>query len=94
MNFNLFVGQQNLVVDLGDADFSEDPDPRKISIDDGGIMSHWGGKAIEGHAYLERWRDNTGNNFYVLFQVVGLDNRSRFMAFLWRRLPGGKVVTR
>ena len=51
----LVVGQQNLVVDLGTADFSTDPDPRKISIDDHRILAD-GGKAAEGHVYLDAAR--------------------------------------
>jgi hypothetical protein len=42
--------------------------------------------------YLERVRDDRGNNFYVLFQIVAVDKESRYMAFLWRKLPGGKIV--
>ena len=42
--------------------------------------------------YLERIRDNRGNNFYVLFKIVAVDKDSRYMAFLWRKLLGGKVV--
>ena len=50
--------------------------------------------AVEGKVYLERVRDTEGNNFYVLFQVIAVDKDSRYMAFLWRKLPGGKVVKR
>ena len=88
--FNMSVGQQNLVVDLGPADFKKDPEPAKISIDDAGVGVV--AKAVEGHVYLERIRDNHGNNFYVLLQVVAVDRDSRYMAFLWRLLPGGKIV--
>jgi hypothetical protein len=89
--FNMVVGQQNLVVDLGPIDFEKDPKPAKISIDDPRIISGQA-KAVAGHVYLERVRDSRGNNFYVVFQVVAVDPGSRYMAFLWRRLPGGKVV--
>jgi hypothetical protein len=89
--FNMAVGQQNLVVDLGEADFGKDPDPAKISIDQPGV-SAGDAKAVAGHVYLERVRDDRGNNFYVLVQVVAVDRDSRYMAFLWRKLPGGKVV--
>jgi hypothetical protein len=92
-NFNLAGGQQNLVVDLGKADFEKDPDPSKISIDQPGVDSA-SAKAVPGHVYLERVRDDRGNNFYVLFQVVAVDPDSRYVAFLWRRLPGGKMVKR
>jgi uncharacterized protein (TIGR03067 family) len=92
-NINLVNGQHNIVVDLGLADFTQDPDPREISIDDRRIQPQ-GGKAVLDHVYLQRVHDSAGNRFYVLFQVVGLDTeRGRYMAFLWRRLPGGKVVT-
>jgi hypothetical protein len=37
--FNMVVGQQNLVVDLGEADFGKDPEPAKISIDQPGVFS-------------------------------------------------------
>ena len=89
--FNTKVGQQNLVVDLGKVDFRNTPDPARISIDHPGVLPGEG-TAVEGHVYLERIRDDRGNNFYVLFQVVAVDKGSRYMAFLWRKLPGGKVV--
>ncbi len=91
-NFNMLGGQDNLVVDLGEVDFTKDPDPTKISIDHPGVMTGGVAKAVEGHVYLERVRNNRGNNFYVLFQVVAVDTDTRYMAFLWRKLPGGKVV--
>jgi hypothetical protein len=88
--FNMSNGQQNLVVDLGEADFGKDPDPAKISIDKPGVFSG-DAKAVMGHVYLERVRDDRGNDFNILFQVVAVDKDSRYMAFLWRKLPGGKV---
>lgn len=90
-DFNMVVGHQNLVVDLGKADFEKDPDPSKISIDRAAVFSG-GADAIEGHVYLERVRDHQGNNFYVLFQIVAVDKDSRYMAFLWRKLPGGQII--
>jgi hypothetical protein len=87
---NMTVGQQNLLVDLGQADFTKNPDPAKISIDHPGVVTV--AKAVEGHVYLERIRDQRGNNFYVLLQVVAVDKGGRYMAFLWRMLPGGKIV--
>src|SRR5262249_44178424 len=89
--FNMSVGQQNLVVDLGDVDFAKDPDPSKISINHPDVLTGQA-KAVEGHMYLERVRDSRGNNFYVVFQMVAVGKASRYMAFLWRKLPGGKVV--
>jgi hypothetical protein len=89
--WNMTVGQQNLVVDLGKTDFEKDPDPAKISIDDLRVMTT-DTTAIPGHVYLERIRDNRGNNFYVVFLVVAVDPASRYMAFFWRKLPGGRVA--
>jgi hypothetical protein len=88
---NTLVGQQNLVVDLDEADFGKDLDPAKINIDNPRVFSNHA-HALEGHVYLERVRDDRGNNFYVLFRVVAVDKESRYMAFLWRKLPGGSVV--
>jgi hypothetical protein len=51
-------------------------------------------KVVEGHVYLERVRDDSGNKFYVVLKVIATDKDSRYMAFVWRRLPGGKVVKR
>ena len=85
------TGGQNLAVDLGKVDFKKDPDPAKITIDHPGIVTN-AALAVEGHVYLVRIRDDRGNNFYVLFQIVGVDEGSRYMAFFWRKLPGGKVV--
>jgi RNA polymerase sigma factor (sigma-70 family) len=92
-NLNMSTHQQNLVVDLGKVDFAKDPDPATISINHEGVFSA-SAKAVEGHVYMERIRDDQGNNFYVLFQVVAVDKESRYVGFLWRKLPGGKVVKR
>jgi hypothetical protein len=75
---------------LGKTDFLIDPEPTKISINDPSVLS-CSGKAVVGHVYLERIHDDWGNHFYVLFQVVALED-DRYMAFIWRRLPGGKIV--
>jgi len=88
--FNMLVGQQNLVVDLGKTDFEKNPDPAKIDIDHPGVVSGQA-LAVEGHVYLERIRDDRGNSFYVLFQIVAVDKDSRYMGFIWRKLPGGAV---
>ncbi len=90
-DLNMAVGQQNLVVDLARADFEKDPNPGRISIDDSRVMSY-GAHAWPNHVYLERIRDRRGNDFFVLFLMVEVDPTSRYIAFLWRRLPGGKVV--
>ena len=50
--------------------------------------------AISGLCYAPRTsiREDGGTDFDVLFQVVAVGADNDFMAFLWRRLPGGKVV--
>jgi hypothetical protein len=88
---NMVVGQQNLIVDLGKTDFAKDPDPAAINIDDRRVVGG-AAHAREGHVYLERVRDGRGNSFYVLFQIVAVDRESRYMGFIWRKLPGGTVT--
>ena len=90
---DLGVDQQSLVVDLGTVPFDRDPNPKAVDID-GDNSWQTTGHAVEGHVYLERVRDDRGNRFYVLFQIVAVDPQSDYMAFVWRRLPGGKVVKR
>ncbi len=90
MSPNMVVGQDNLLVDLGEVDFTKDPEPKKISIDDERVKADNCPIATTGHVYLERIRDDDGNNFYVVFQVIFVDPNSRCMAFVWRKLPGGK----
>lgn len=89
---NMLGGQRNLAVDLGAVDFTKDPDPKKIDPDSDNFWSADGCKVVEGHVYLDRVRDDRGNKFYVVMQVIAADKESRYMAFIWRRLPGGKVV--
>ena len=90
---NMLNGQHNFVVELGKVDFEKDPDPSKISIDHPGlVIDH--AKAVEGNVYLERVRDDRGNSFYVVLKIVAVDRDNRYMGFLWRKLPGGKVVKR
>lgn len=90
---NIHRDQQNLVADLGPADFEKDPDPKQVDMDDGRVTWLPGNcVAVEGHVYLERIRDRVGNRFYVLFKVVDVDPNGRYMAFIWRRLPGGIIV--
>jgi hypothetical protein len=91
---NCLVGQENRIADLGKVDFTKDPDPTKVGTDRKSQWSSEGCKAVDGHVYLERIKDDRGNGFFVLFQVVGTDKDSRFVAFVWRKLPGGKVVKR
>jgi tetratricopeptide (TPR) repeat protein len=86
---NMVGGQENALADLSRADFSKDPEPGKIA------KARWNteeAKAVVGHVYLERVQDDAGNPFYVVFEVVAVDPQSRYVAFVWRKLPGGKVV--
>ena len=93
-NINMQTDQQNLVVDLGEADFTKDPDPKKVDPDSDNFWVPDHCKVVEGHVYMERVRDEEGNKFYVVIKVIASDKDSRYMAFIWRRLPGGKVVKR
>jgi tetratricopeptide (TPR) repeat protein len=88
---NMVVGQENRIADLGRVDFQKDPDPARVA------KERWAEhhvKAVPGHVYLERVQDDRGNQFYVVLQVVDLDAQGRYVAFVWRKLPGGKVVKR
>jgi tetratricopeptide (TPR) repeat protein len=90
-DINMVTNQRNRVADLGRADFGRDPDPRRVD------KKAWHSdqvKAFEGHVYLEHVRDTNGNDFFVVFQVLAVDKDSRYVAFVWRRLPGGKTVLR
>jgi hypothetical protein len=89
---NCVVGQENTIADLGKVDFTKDPDPTKVETNRESKWVSKDCKAIDGHVYLERIKDDRGNDFYVLFQVVATDKDSRFVAFVWRKLPGGTVV--
>ncbi|HJT75614.1 MAG TPA: tetratricopeptide repeat protein [Gemmataceae bacterium] len=91
---NMTTDQRNLVVDLGPGDFMKDPDPRDVDPDSDNFWVPDRCKAVEGHVYLERVCDDGGNKFYVVLQVIAADAQSRYLAFVWRRLPGGKVVKR
>ncbi len=88
------VDDQNLIADLGEVDFTKDPDVKKISLEGYGLNS-WdpkNKKVLDGHVYVERVRDRQGNKFYVLFKIVAVDKASRYTAFVWRFLPGAKIV--
>lgn len=87
---NMVGGQHNLVRDLGPVDFEEDPDLTKLDTDHPSWKTI--GKAMPGHVYHLTVRDDAGNSFHVLFMVVAVDSESKYMAFCWRMLPGGKVV--
>jgi tetratricopeptide (TPR) repeat protein len=91
-SLHMVVGQPNRVADLGEADFRKDPDPERVPKADAGSWQAEQCRATEGHVYLEHVADDRGNNFFVVFQVVAVDRDSRYVAFLWRKLPGGKVV--
>jgi len=89
---NMLVGQQNLVVDLGDVDLTKDPDPNKLTDQE---MKTWRKNAcpaVEGHTYLEKVQDDRKNKFFVMFRIVAVDKDSNYMAFVWRRLPGGTLT--
>jgi hypothetical protein len=51
-------------------------------------------EAVDGHVYLEKVEDPNGNRFFVLFKILTVDEQSRYMAFVRRCLPGGKIVRR
>jgi hypothetical protein len=94
LDVNCLVDQENQVADLGKVDVGKDPVPANIGTDGKTGWSSEGCEAEEGHVYLEHIKDSRGNDFYVVFQVVATDKDSRFIAFLWRQLPGGTVVRR
>jgi hypothetical protein len=83
------TGQQNLAFELGEVHFEIAPDTSKVTVADAVVNDL---RAINGHCYLELVKDSRGNRFSVLFKVVTVDKASRYVAFIWRRLPGGKVV--
>ena len=89
--FGIDRGLKNFTVDLGKQDFDKNPDLEKISIDHSGLSAD-GGVASEGHVYLQHVNTHRGSDFYVLFQVVAAEKNGQFMAFVWRKLPGGKIV--
>jgi hypothetical protein len=88
---NCTTAQDNRIVNLGHIDFEADIDLEKtlakVKFKDREI-------AVKGDVYLERVDDTEGNHFHVLLKVVALDEESRYVAFVWRRLPGGTVVRR
>ena len=82
-----------LLIDLGHADFGTNPDPSTIFIDDPRICTNKV-DAVPGHVYLQRVLDPRGNDHWVVFQIVATDKDNRFIGFLWRRLPGGVIITK
>lgn len=88
---NMLTNQKNTVADLGKVDFNVDPLLKK---DHPGGAGRQQALAVDGHVYLEKVEDTNGNRFFVLFKIVAVDDESRYMAFIWRRLPGGKIVRR
>lgn len=89
---NMFVGQKNRVLDLGAVDFAKDPDPNKLGTKEMNAWQKDSCKAVHGHMYLEKVEDDRRNEFFVVFQIVAVDKDSNYMAFFWRRLPGGKIT--
>jgi hypothetical protein len=85
----MLTNQKNVAVDLGKVDFAIDPSQTRADREGPDRGGH---KAINGHVYLEKVEDTNGNRFFVLFKVVAVDEQSRYMALIWRRLPGGKIV--
>jgi len=88
---NMLTNQKNTAADLGNVDFEVNPVLTKRGAERGGSDQLL---AVEGHVYLEKVEDTNGNRLFVLFKIVAVDPQSRYMAFIWRRLPGGKVVRR
>jgi hypothetical protein len=84
---NMVDGHDNRVVDLGVVAIANDPDVRQGAADQKTAWQNVIANAVAGHVYLEQVRDQVGNDFFVLFQVVAVDRDSRYMAFVWRRLP-------
>ncbi len=72
----------------------KDPDPDKVPAEGKGSWQSEECNAVEGIVYLEHVKDDRGNDFFVLFKVLAVDKDSRYVAFVWRQLPGGKVVRR
>lgn len=89
---NMVVGQKNLIRDLGSIDFAKEPDPNQFAAKEEKSWQKDSCKAIEGHTYLEKVEDDRENKFFVVFQILAVDNDSNFLAFVWRRLPGGKIT--
>jgi tetratricopeptide (TPR) repeat protein len=89
---NMVTTQKNAVAELKGADFNKDPDPEKLAADPKIRWLTYECQARAGEVYLERVQDATGTRFFVLFEVVAVDRDSRYVAFVWRRLPGGKLV--
>jgi hypothetical protein len=96
LTINMVTNQHNRLADLGVVDFTKDPDPAKVpagvGAPNGWSPGPW--SAVAGRVYLEEVRDDNGNHFYVVFKVVAVDREGRYLAFFWRKLPGGKVVRR
>ncbi len=88
---NMVTNQKNTVIDLGNVDFTLDPNQTKAEFEGPDREAH---EAVHSHVYLEKVEDTNGNRFFVLFKVLAVDEQSRYIAFVWRRLPGGKIVRR
>jgi tetratricopeptide (TPR) repeat protein len=89
---NMVVGQKNRVTDLGRIEFESKTDPNNLVEKGKNPWVDGNCKAVEGHLYLEKVEDSRGNKFLVAFKIVDLDKDGQYLAFLWRRLPGGTVI--
>jgi len=87
-NINMHGGSWNLIADLGAADFTKDPDLAHVNYMEFDTFGMLPIPACEGHVYLEHIRDHAKGDLHVLFQIVAMDPEGRYMAFLWRELPG------
>jgi len=90
---NMVTNQRNTIADLGMFDFTAEPSLTKAN-PAGPEPDREEHLALIGHSYLEKVEDTNGNRFFVLFKILAVDKESRYMAFIWRRLPGGKLVRR
>ncbi|HMP03694.1 MAG TPA: hypothetical protein PKC45_14450 [Gemmatales bacterium] len=88
---NVGPGSHNLIADLGPVDFNRDVDPRSIDVtrEDGWRLAT---TITEGHVYLIRVFDDSGNRFFVMMKVFHMPENGEYLAFVFRLLPGG--VTR
>jgi tetratricopeptide (TPR) repeat protein len=87
----MVTNQRNRVIDLGNVEFDKESDPTKLANLSKNQWCDDTCKAVEGNVYLEKVLDDRGNDFWVVFKVIVLDPDSRYIAFIWRRLPGGKL---
>src|SRR5262249_18618573 len=89
---HMVTNQHNEVIDLGTVDFDKDAEFKKLANQSKNPWSTYACKAVESHVYLEKVKDDNGNDYFVVFKIIALDSDSRYMAFLWYPLPGGKQI--